>query len=84
MNNEQLNRYLTQVYRRDILGESVEVGMPVPEPQLVADIKAELARIDALRLGSNLASRDFVSFQNKQALEKLLAQLEAQRAPQEG
>jgi hypothetical protein len=78
MSNAELDRYLTQVYRRDILGESVEVGMPVPDPQLLADIKAELARINALRLGANLASRDFVSYQNRQALEKLLAQLEAQ------
>ena len=81
--SEVLDRYLTEVYRRDILGESVEVGMPVPDPQLMADIEAELARIDGLRLGANLANRDFVSFQNKQALEKLLAQVKAAQQAQQ-
>ena len=73
-----LATYLSQVYRRDILGESVRVEIPVADPALIAEIKAEIARIDALRLGANLANRDFVSYQNRQALQTLLDQLAAQ------
>lgn len=72
----EIARYLTDAYRRDILGESVEVGMPVANPDLIKRIKAEITRIDGLRLGSALASRDFASYQNRRALEKLLKQLE--------
>jgi len=84
--SEVLDRYLTDSYRRDILGESVEVGMPVADPQVIADIKAELARIEPLvrLLGANLANRAFVQHQNKRALEKLLAQLEAQQDAADG
>jgi hypothetical protein len=81
--NEKLDQYLAQAYRRDILGESGVVEMPAPDPQLLASVKAEIARIDALRLGAHLVNRDFVSYQNRRALVKLLAQLEAQK-PQEG
>ena len=73
----ELQRYLTDVYRRDILCESVVVEMPQPNPKLVEEVKTEIARIDALRLGSNLANRDFVSYQNRRALEALLALLMA-------
>lgn len=76
--NAQLERYLTDVYRRDILGESVGVEMPAANPELITQAKAEIARIDALRLGPHLANRDFVSFQNRKALVQLLAELEAQ------
>jgi hypothetical protein len=72
-----MTRYLAQVYRRDILGESVGVEMPPPDPKLIEEIEAELARIDALRLGANLVNRDFASYQSKRALEQLLAQLRA-------
>jgi hypothetical protein len=68
------------VYQRDILGESVRVEMPAPDPQLLSDVKARIAKIDALRLGSNLANRDFVSYQNRRALTALLVRLEAQQA----
>lgn len=81
-----LRDYLVQAYRRDILNESVVVEMPAPDPKLIAEIETELARINALGLGANLINRDFVSAQNKQALEKLLAQLKAvqqQAAPQQ-
>ena len=78
--SEELDRYLTDSYRQDILGESVEVGVPAPDPELIADVKARIARIDALRLGPNLASRDFVSYQHRQALVRLLAELQAEQA----
>ena len=75
-----LDRYLAQVYRRDVRHESVAVEMPEPTPELIKSIQAELARIDGLRLGANLVNRDFVSYQNRRALAGLLAQLEAQDA----
>ena len=78
----ELSQYLTQVYRRDILGESVGVEMPAPDPKLLASVKAEIARIDALRLGPNLVNRDFVSYQNRRALIALLKQLQAQQTQQ--
>jgi hypothetical protein len=80
MSGEQLDRYLTDVYRRDILGESVEVQMPELNAELIADIKARIAGIEALRLGANLAQRDNALYQNREALKKLLVQLEAQHA----
>jgi len=54
--------------------------MPAADPQLITRIKTMLAGIDSLRLGSNLAQRDFVVYQRRCALEKLLLQLEAQDA----
>jgi hypothetical protein len=73
----ELERYLTEVYRRDILGESLGITMPAVSP---ASVKAEIARIDSMRLGANLANRDFVSFQNRRALVQLLKELEAQKS----
>jgi len=75
--SEQLDRYLADSYRRDVMGEPVKVEQPSPGPALVAEIEAEIARIDALRLGANLANRDFVSYQNRRALLRLLSQLKA-------
>ena len=72
-----LRDYLVQAYRRDILNESVVIEMPTPDPKLIAKVKAELAYINGLGLGANLVNRNFVLAQNKQALEKLLAQLQA-------
>jgi hypothetical protein len=43
---------------------------------LIEEIKAEIARIDALRLGANLAQRDFASYQARRALAELLALVE--------
>jgi len=54
--------------------------MPAADPQLITRIRTMLAGIDSLRLGSNLAQRDFVVYQRRCALEKLLLQLEAQDA----
>ena len=77
-----LDRYLTQVYRRDMLHESGVVEMPEPTPELIRAIKAQMAEIDALArsLGANLVNRDFISYQNRRALAGLLAQLEARDA----
>ncbi len=79
MITDEVSRYLTDSYRRDILGESVEVGMPLPDPQTIDRVRKMIADIDALRFGANLAQRDFVTFQHRRALVKLLAQLEAQQ-----
>ncbi len=73
---EPLASYLWQVYRRDILGESGKVVMPERTDELIAEAKAELARIDGLRLGASLVSRDFASYQARRALAGLLASLE--------
>jgi hypothetical protein len=85
---EALEHYLTQSYRREVLGEKVEVEMPSPDDQLIMEIEREIARIDALNLGAHLASRDFASYQNRRALLRLLiqmrtARLEAQRKQKE-
>lgn len=76
--SETLDQYLSQAYRRDVMGESVDVKMPGPDPKLMAEIEAALARIDALRLGAHLASRDFVSYQNRRALIALRDRLKVQ------
>lgn len=76
--HERLARYLAQAYRRDILGESAAVEVPSADPELIAEAKAELVRIDGLKLGAHLVSRDFVSYQNRRALEALLAKLKGQ------
>lgn len=73
--NDELIRYLTQAYRRDVLHESVGVEIP-SGPEIIALAKAELQRINALGLGSSLAQRDFASYQSKRALERLLSKLE--------
>jgi hypothetical protein len=78
--SDEIGRYLTDSYRRDILGESVEVGMPAADPQLIARVETMIAGIDGVRLGANLAQRDFVSYQHRRALVRLLAQLKAQQA----
>jgi len=72
-----IGRYLTDVYRRDILGESLEVAIPAVD---VAEVKARIKEIDDLGLRDYLQQRDFVSFQNRRALVKLLARLEMRGA----
>ena len=78
--NEELERYLSDSYRRDVMGESVKVEAPAAAPELIDTVKRMIAGIDGLRLGANLASRDSVSYQHRRALERLLRELEAQRA----
>lgn len=73
-----LDNYLAQAYRRDVLGETVAIEMPKPDPKLLADIDARIAKIDGLRLGAHLANRDFVSYQNRRALLRLRDQLQNQ------
>lgn len=75
--SDLLDDYLAQSYGREVLGRSIEVVTPELTKELIADIKARLAGIDALRLGSSLASRDYVSYQNRKVLVRLLAQAEA-------
>ena len=72
----ELKRYCAQVYRRDILRESVAVEPLADTKGVVDEIKAEIARIDAIGLGANLAQRDFISYQRRRALEELLDALE--------
>jgi hypothetical protein len=71
-----LKQYLTQSYQRDVMRAKVQVTPMTSSADLVDEIKAEIARIDALKLGANLAQRDFVSYQNRRALVELLARLE--------
>ena len=74
--HDQLTRYMSERYQHDILGKPIPVVTPHKDDALIAAIKAELARIDALKLGANLANRDFVSYQSRRVLEELLAELE--------
>lgn len=68
-----LRRYLVEHYQRHVLGESVKIEMLASaDPGLVNEIEAELARIDAIGLGANLAQRDFDSYQSRIALQELL------------
>ena len=73
---KELTRYVLEYYKRHILNESVKITPVAADPATIAEIKAEIARIDALRLGANLAQRDFVSYQERRALEELLTGLE--------
>jgi hypothetical protein len=68
--------YLAQSYRRDVLGTQNVAVAPWPTPEMIADVKARIVQIDALRLGATLASRDYVSYQNRRALIRLLAEWE--------
>jgi hypothetical protein len=81
--SEPLDRYLTQSYRREVLGESVIVEMPSPEDKLIMEIEQEIARIDALQMGAHLASRDFAAYQNRRAMVRLLLQLRTEKARRE-
>ena len=71
-----LRQFLRQSYQRDVMHTPVQITPMTAEPGLVEEIKAELARIDAMRLGANLAQRSFVDYQNRRALVELLAILE--------
>jgi hypothetical protein len=73
---KELRRYLAQVYRRDILGESVGVEMPQVDAGLLDEIKGEIKRIDDMRFGALLANRDFGLYQRRRALGRLLQQIE--------
>lgn len=73
---EALKRYVAEYYRQHVLHESVKIAAVAADPGTIDEIKAEIARIDALRLGANLAQRDFVSYQERRALEELLAALQ--------
>lgn len=76
MMRKELRRYLAQVYRRDILGESVGVEMPQVDAGLLDEIKGEIKRIDDMRFGAMLADRDFGLYQRRRALGRLLQQIE--------
>lgn len=77
----ELRRYLADMYRRDILGESVRVEMPQVDPKLIEEIETEIARIDGLRFGANLANRDFSLYQRRRALGRLLEQIRREQKP---
>jgi hypothetical protein len=77
--SEELDQYLAQTYRRDVMGESVTPQLPAPSDDLFKEIDAEVARIDALRLGAHLASRDFASYQSRRALMRLRLVLRQQK-----
>jgi hypothetical protein len=66
MDDDRLREYLVRAYRRDVMGESVEIEMPGPE--VLADVEARIKAIDRLGLGAHLANRDFASYQDRRAL----------------
>jgi hypothetical protein len=74
--DDRITEYLTLSYRHDVLGDR----RATPERALhsddeyVAALKAELKRIRDLGI-SNLAQRDFVSYQNARAIEAALKRL---------
>ena len=72
--NPRLGEYLWQAYRHDVLHESVMVEKPELTDEMRTEAKAEIARIDALRLGADLARRDFASYQHRRALKALLGE----------
>jgi hypothetical protein len=85
----ELTQFLLSNYRRSILRESVPLVTPLMTPRtmsraaaphvgsdLIDEIKDEITRIDSLKLGANLATRDFVSYVNRSALVDLLETLE--------
>jgi hypothetical protein len=74
---DELGKYLGDSYRRDVLGEAIAVEDPPVTAQLRAQVDAELARIDGLKLGAHLANRDFASYQNRKALIALRDRLKA-------
>jgi hypothetical protein len=76
---ERLSRFLVETYRRDVLGESIEVDMSDLD---LAEVEREIAAIDGLKLGAHLASRDFVSYQNRRALVAVRDKLKAAQAQQ--
>lgn len=73
---DDLKEYLLASYRKDVMHQSAKVETLMATPEQIAEAKAELAKINALGLGSSLAQRDFVSYQNKRALEKFLKDAE--------
>jgi len=80
--SEQLDTYLTQSYRREVLGDAVTVEMPPVSDKLIAEIEKEIGRIDGLNLGAHLANRDFVSYTNRRAMLRLLLKLKSERIRQ--
>ena len=72
--------YLNLSYRHDVLGDRrvIPANALSANPEFVAALKAELKRIRDLG-SSNLAQRDFVSYQNVRAIEAALAELERRK-----
>ena len=80
--DQQVAEFLKLAYRRMVLGQNVQPdSVLTDDAQFVAALKAELARINRLGLGANLASRDFASYQHKRAIEAALVKLENKNAP---
>ncbi len=75
--NRTLAQYLSLAYRRTVQGEAVDPdSVLTDDAEVVAALKAELARINRIGLGASLASRDFASYQAKKAIEAALVELE--------
>jgi hypothetical protein len=72
----RLKEYLARRYRRDVLHASAQVTPLEGEPDIIEEIEAEIARIDALRLGPHLPNRDFASYQTKRFLGEVLDELQ--------
>lgn len=80
---KRLAAMLDLAYRQRVLRQNVTPdSVLVDDAAFKAAVEAELARINGLGLGANLASRDFATYQQKLALEAALAKLkEKDNAP---
>jgi hypothetical protein len=73
----ELSKYLSDCYRRDVLGENLEVEDPPRTGMLTLEIAAEIARIDGMGLGANLAQRAFADHQHRKAMMALIDRFNA-------
>lgn len=73
----RIAQYLDLSYRRSVLGDHKVIPEQAlrEDPEYIAALEAELRRIRALGLGSDLARRDFVSYQHARAIEAALKRL---------
>lgn len=72
--NSKLLEYMAQAYCRDVLKDASFAVIGTPDVE-IAEVEAAIKGIDSLGLGAHLANRDFVSYQNRRALVKLLTEL---------
>jgi hypothetical protein len=74
---DDIASFLDLAYRQKVLGQRVYPESVLRDDvQFIAALRTELARINAIGLGANLASRDFASYQHKRAIEAALIELE--------
>lgn len=74
--DSRIAEYLSLAYRHDVLGDRKVAPERAlrQDPEYVTALKDELKRIRSIGV-SNLAQRDFVSYQNARAIEAALKRL---------